>query len=91
MKEGQETAVVNLFRGQDVMAILATGFWKSMIFTVIALGKQESNCPRREQQEDQARYMSSFMLTFALLRNSSGLHIYKDLYGERNEAEKNKF
>jgi len=29
------------------------------------------------------------MLTFALLRNSSNLHIYKGLYGERNKAEKN--
>ena len=29
------------------------------------------------------------MLTFALLRNSSDLHIYKDLYGERNKPEKN--
>ena len=33
--------------------------------------------------------MSSSMLTFALLRNSSDLHIYKDLYGERNKPEKN--
>lgn len=40
-------------------------------------------------QVAQARYMSSSMLTFALLRNSSDLHIYKDLYGERNKAEKN--
>ena len=29
------------------------------------------------------------MLTFALLRNSSDLHIYKDLYGERNKPQKN--
>ena len=29
------------------------------------------------------------MSTFALFRNSSDLHIYKDLYGERNKAEKN--
>ena len=36
-----------------------------------------------------ARYMSSSMFTFALLRNSSDLHIYKDLYGERNKPEKN--
>ena len=36
----------------------------------------------------QARYMSSSMLTFALLRDSSDLHIYKDLYGERNKPEK---
>ena len=28
------------------------------------------------------------MLTFALLRDSSDLHIYKDLYGERNKPEK---
>ena len=30
------------------------------------------------------------MLTFALLRNSSDLHIYKDLYWERNKPEKKK-
>ena len=40
-------------------------------------------------QVAQARYMSSSMLTFALSRNSSDLHIYKDLYGERNKPEKN--
>ena len=34
--------------------------------------------------------MSSSMLTFTLLRNSSDLHIYKDLYGERNKPEKKK-
>ena len=28
------------------------------------------------------------MLTFALLSNSSDLHIRKDLYGERNKPEK---
>jgi len=26
------------------------------------------------------------MLTFALLRDSSDLHIYKDLYGENNDC-----
>ena len=40
-------------------------------------------------QVAQARYMSSSMWTFALLRDSSDLHIYKDLYGERNKPEKN--
>ena len=34
--------------------------------------------------------MSSSMLAFALLRNSSDLHIYKDLYGEWNKPEKKK-
>ena len=32
--------------------------------------------------------MSSSMLTFALLRDSSDLYICKDLYGERNKPEK---
>ena len=32
--------------------------------------------------------MSSSMLTSALLRDSSDLHIYKVLYGERNKPEK---
>ena len=41
-----------------------------------------------EPQVAQARYMSSSMWTFALLRDSSDLHIYKDLYGERNKPEK---
>ena len=40
-------------------------------------------------QVGQARYMRSSMLTFALLPNSSDLHIYKDLFGERNKPEKN--
>ena len=32
--------------------------------------------------------MSSSILTFALLRDSRDLHIYKDLYGERKKPEK---
>ena len=39
-------------------------------------------------QVAQARYMSSSMLTFALLRDSSDLHVYEDLFGERNKPEK---
>ena len=39
-------------------------------------------------QVAQARYMSSSMWTFALLRDPSDLHIYEDLYGERNKPEK---
>ena len=39
-------------------------------------------------QVAQAPYMSSSMLTFALLRNSSDLHTSKDLYGKRNKPEK---
>ena len=42
-------------------------------------------------QVAQARYMRGSKLTFALLRNSSDLHIYKGLYGERNKPEKKNY
>ena len=41
-------------------------------------------------QVAQAQYMSSSMLTFALLRNSSDLHIYKDLYGKEMNPKNEK-
>ena len=40
LKPEQETAVSEL-HGRDVMAVLPTGFGKSMIFTVFALARQE--------------------------------------------------
>ena len=46
-------------------------------------GISSLDSPAKKQvlsQLAQARYMSSSMLTFALLRNSSDLYIYKDLY-----------
>ena len=46
MKEEQETATINLLRGQDVMAILPTWFGKSMIFTVFPLAIQELSSTR---------------------------------------------
>ena len=41
LKPEQETAINNLLNGRDVMAILPTGFGKSMIYTVFALAKEE--------------------------------------------------
>ena len=48
LKPEQETAVSELLRGRDVMAVLPTGFGKSMIFTVFALARQElsTTCTR---------------------------------------------
>jgi superfamily II DNA helicase RecQ len=40
LKEEQEVAVEKLLLGQDVLAVLPTGYGKSMIFTVFALAKQ---------------------------------------------------
>ena len=36
-KEGQETAIIGLLCGKDVMAVLPTGCGKNVIFTVFAL------------------------------------------------------
>ena len=48
LKPEQETAVSELVHGRDVMAVLPTGFGKSMIFTVFALARQElsTTCTR---------------------------------------------
>ena len=40
LKEEQEVAVEKPLLGQDVLAVLPTGYGKSMIFTVFALAKQ---------------------------------------------------
>ena len=48
LKPEQETAVSESLHGRDVMAVLPTGFGKSMIFTVFALARQElsTTCTR---------------------------------------------
>ena len=39
LKKEQEMAVKELLDGKDVMAILPTGFGKSLIFTIFAIAK----------------------------------------------------
>ena len=41
LKREQETAVKELLAGRDVMAILPTGFGKSLTFTVFAIAKEQ--------------------------------------------------
>ena len=41
LKREQETAVKELLAERDVMAILPTGFGKSLIFTVFAIAKEQ--------------------------------------------------
>ena len=41
LNEEQETAVSSLLLGNDVLAILPTGFGKSMIYTIFASANQE--------------------------------------------------
>ena len=41
LKKEQETAVKELLAGKDVVAVLPTGFGKSLIFTVFTLAREE--------------------------------------------------
>jgi len=41
LKPEQEMAIYSLLQRRDVMAILSTGFGKSMIFTFFAMAKEE--------------------------------------------------
>ena len=41
LRREQETAVKELLAGQDVMAILPTGFGKSLTFTGFAIAKEQ--------------------------------------------------
>ena len=68
LKEEQETAVKELLSGNDVLAILPTGFGKSMIYTIFALARQElrsaTTCvliisPLKSLIEDQIAEMAS--------------------------------
>lgn len=49
LKREQEIAIENLLLGNDVLAVLPTGFGKSMIFTVFLLARQEVD--RRMNQD----------------------------------------
>ena len=73
LKEEQETAVKELLSGNDVLAILPTGFGKSMIYTIFAaLARQElrsaTTCvliisPLKSLIEDQIAEMASLNCT----------------------------
>ena len=41
LKPEQETVVKEMLFGRDVLAVLPTGFGKSMVYTIFALAKQE--------------------------------------------------
>ena len=41
LKHKQKQAIVSLLNGEDVLAVLPTGFGKSMIFTVFGIAKSE--------------------------------------------------
>ena len=81
LKEEQEKAVIELFSGNDVLAILPTGFGKSMIYTIFALASQNmastnKTCvlvisPLKSLIEDQILEMESLGCTAVELRSGN--------------------
>ena len=56
LKCEQRISIQHLLRGKDVIAILPTGFGKSMIFTVYALAKVRGSCFARHDRKIQNNY-----------------------------------
>ena len=83
LKKEQEMAVKELLDGKDVMAILPTGFGKSLIFTIFAIAKgqisrSEKTCvlvisPLKSIIDDQIAEMASLNYR-ALVSRQYGFH-----------------
>ena len=86
LKLEQETAIYNLLNGRDVMAILPTGFGKSMIYTGFALAKEEISssktcviviAPLKSIIDDQISEMSSLSCT-AMELTTEALNVIRE-------------
>ena len=57
LRQEQKSCIKQLFTGEDVLAVLPTGFGKSMIFQLLALMKKDSVilviCPLKSIVNDQ--------------------------------------
>ena len=87
LKSEQETAVKELLAGRDVMAILPTGFGKSLIFTVFAIAKEqlrsEKTCvivvsPLKSIIDDQIAEMASLDFTALELSGENLTSVLRD-------------
>ena len=63
LRQEQKSSVKQLFTGEDVLAVLPTGFGKSMIFQLLALVREDSVvcviCPLKSILSDQIKEASS--------------------------------
>ena len=87
LKEEQEKAVLELISGNDVLAILPTGFGKSMIYTIFALASEDfqssKSCvlvisPLKSLIDDQIAEMESLSCTALELTSDNIDSVVKD-------------
>lgn len=87
LKEEQEKAVFELLSGKDVLAILPTGFGKSMIYTIFALASENmrstKTCvlvisPLKSLIEDQISEMESLGCTAVELKSDNVESVVKE-------------
>ena len=75
LKEEQQILIKQLVQGRDLLAVLPSGFGKSLIFQMLALMKNKSClliiCPLQSIVPDQIREASSTGLSAALLSECS--------------------
>lgn len=71
LKEEQEKAVVELLSGKDVLAILPTGFGKSLIYTIFALASTELRSAKTSVLVISTAFCTFLAQTFDVLREST--------------------
>ena len=87
LKREQETAVKELLAGREVMAMLPTGFGKSLIFTIFAIAKEqlqsEKTCvnvvsPLKSIIDDQIAEIASLDFTALELPRKNLMSVLRD-------------
>jgi len=71
LKEEQEKAVVELLSGKDVLAILPTGFGKSLIYTIFALASTDLRSAKMSVLVISTAFYTFLAQTFDVLRKST--------------------
>ena len=99
LRQEQKCSVKQLFTGGDVLAVLPTGFGKSMIFQLLALMKEDSVilviCPLKSIVKDQIKEASSMGISAGSLSDCLQTDIengkYSLLFASAEEALEKRF
>ena len=94
LRQEQKSSVKQLFMGGDVLAVLPTGFGKSMIFQLLALMREDSVvlviCPLKSIVNDQIKEASSMGISAGSLADCLQTDIesgkYRLLFASAEEA-----
>ena len=99
LRQEQKCSVKQLFTGGDLLAVLPTGFGKSMIFQLLALTKEDSVilviCPLKSIVNDQIKEASSMGILAGSLSHCLQTNIengkYSLLFASAEEALEKRF